>query len=345
MAPTAEPANSRELDRRLSVSDLVSKYEPKKDALRERVFQPPPKDVPITKAADTSTSTTPPHSPPTKRAPVFTVPEKPKVPPSQVFFPPSAPTAFSRRDESLGTHSHTPQPISAQSSQSTYPDTLFDHERPTWTPSTQDTEIIDQQASQPPGLQTSKLEFTEPQADMDADESWHLDDKYDDAWSPVVMKDDSMTWSTAPTRSTRAGDTDRMNVSASQPEVPARAPQEDVDKAAAEPPAPEPRGSLEEDDMDVEEGQDLGAIRLVTPAKPTFFSVCKRTLESVPVLIVQSFQSNKESHATSSGGFFSSATKLVTSVLGGSKKGKEPVKSLQMAAAAAKKVRFDSLGY
>ena len=73
------PANPSEADRRLSVSDLVSKYEPKKDALRERVFQPPPKDSPSTKAADASTSTTPPHSPPTKRPPVFTVPEKPKL--------------------------------------------------------------------------------------------------------------------------------------------------------------------------------------------------------------------------------------------------------------------------
>ena len=38
------------------------------------------------------------------------------------------------------------------------------------------------------------------------------------------------------------------------------------------------------------------------------------------------------------GGFFNTATRLMSSVLGSNKKGKEPVKSIQLAAAAAKKV-------
>jgi len=45
------------------------------------------------------------------------------------------------------------------------------------------------------------------------------------------------------------------------------------------------------------------------------------------------------SSSQSQAGFFSQASKLVNSVLGGSKKTKPEVKSLQLAAQAAKKVR------
>lgn len=49
--------------------------------------------------------------------------------------------------------------------------------------------------------------------------------------------------------------------------------------------------------------------------------------------------SSQSTNGSSQLGFFSTATKLVSSVLGASKKGKaEPVKSIQLAAVAAKKV-------
>lgn len=313
-------------ERRFSMSELVM-TEPKKDTLRERVFQPPPKSVPqtIEAVANASVSTTPPHSPPAKHLSVFSAPEKPKPPPTQVFFPPAAGTAISRDSNRPSNHELRSHAVPAQSSQSTFVDPIFDHDQQMWGPSTQDTEIED---SHPPGLQVQKSKFSEPTTDMDADESWHLDDKYGEVWSPVAMKDDSMTWSTAPTRSTRAGDTDRMNVVPttvhSEPTVP-----EEQD-------TPEDPRNSGECDMDIEDSPDLGAIRLVTPAKPTLFSV--GATDSTLVFVANLWQSHKETTGLTAGGFLNSATKFVTSVLGGSKKGKEPVKSIQMAAAAAKKV-------
>ena len=49
--------------------------------------------------------------------------------------------------------------------------------------------------------------------------------------------------------------------------------------------------------------------------------------------------STASSSQQSQAGFFGQATKFMNSMLGGSKKKPEPVKSLQLAAQAAKKVR------
>ncbi|THG97438.1 hypothetical protein EW145_g7613 [Phellinidium pouzarii] len=279
-----ESPNPTESDKHLSVSDLVTKYETKKsiECERERVFQPPlPLQIRDTSsrgldktAANTSTSTTPPNSPPPARPPIFTLPEKPKAEVVPTFFPPSSQT-FSQLEVPPFASSCASQPLSAQSTffiQSTYADTIFDNEIPAWVPSTQDTDLNDSGPSQQEhvkGLNRNVTEL-EPETDAEEDESWHLDDKFGETWSPVVvgMKDDSMTWSTAPTRSTHGGDTGGLDIS-----VPPLSIKESETQELTEDNAPIPKIPLADishatdEDMDVDEDdEDIAGVRLVTPA-------------------------------------------------------------------------------
>lgn len=282
---STEVRKSSENNRRLSVSDLVTKPQTKKSLEHERVFQPPPPEQPKntksyandgTAAANTSTSTTPPNSPPPKtRPPIFTLPEKPKLPPMPTFFPPTASQAFTRVEPQPFLPQRAAQPLSAQSTlfstQSTYPESMFDNEMPPWVPSTQDTDLSDHVQSQNLLFKGNTRDVTEPETDMDADESWHLDDKFGEAFTPVVvgMKEDSMTWSTMPTRSTRSGDTGTLDESVPPRLKPSPA-QEllEAKKAAFDviPSDNPPYTTDEEEDMDVEYDEDIASVRLVTPS-------------------------------------------------------------------------------
>ncbi|KAI5123631.1 hypothetical protein M0805_003445 [Coniferiporia weirii] len=344
----ADSNGSKESDRRLSVSDLVTKYQTKKGVGHERVFQPPSptRTEPSTSlrqpdnvAANTSASTTPPNSPPPGRPPIFTVPEKRNAQTMLTFFPPQSSKIFTQREPQHFAPSYVAQPFPSQSTffptQSTYAETLFDHEIPPWVPSTRDTDLSDSGLSQKEQTRHPDRD-AQPETDLEADESWHLDEKFGETWSPVVvgMKDDSMTWSTAPTRSTRGGDTDGLENSVPSLNNKEETGQEHagVKAPVSEMPTLETGRGTDEEDMDVEEYDgDVVGIRLVTPAVQSEVSLFS------PGKIQQHGGDSSTNNTFSHGGFFSSASKLVSSVLGGSKKGKEPVKSIQLAAAAAKK--------
>jgi hypothetical protein len=214
-----EDVHSRESERRLSISDIVSTNES-------------PVALQSSSAADESVSTTPPNSPPPTRTsgssfipppgPVFN-----KQPPP-VFMPPISKQAAPLAREfsfNLPTSTFTlPPPISLglparlrsspssrdppqasgtqQSSQaSTFSDAVFDQveDIPAWMPSTQDTEYTDGSESQ-----IHRAKFATPEDDDD--DSWPLEEKLaasEQGWTPFNFntKEDSMTWSTLPTES------------------------------------------------------------------------------------------------------------------------------------------------
>lgn len=310
--PAGEAAVSKDDDRRLSVSDLVSSFESKR-AKNEppRVFQAPPpagikRDATTAKAGahlgDVSTSTTPPNSPPRARQPIFTAQEKPKAEPSSAFFHPTsshqmgyfqqpqphdAPRVFSNM---LHPAPFSTQPSFVSTQSSMFSDGIFDNETLPWVPSTQETDF-----SEPAGSQQrlhSKSIYdrndTEHGTDMDADgdESWHLDDKFGEAWSPVVgmgAKDDSMTWSTAPTRSTRdtnildgslSGKIGRKLDVQSEPVVEEQAPARNV---AVE------QQTLEEEDMEIADDDVEEDLRFIHNASQS-------SVNLVPVSAQNSFE-------------------------------------------------------
>ncbi|OCB88552.1 hypothetical protein A7U60_g4255 [Sanghuangporus baumii] len=331
---------SNERDRRLSVSDLVTKV--------GRVFHPPAPGQSksrtataghIEVTANTSTSTTPPNSPPKARPPVFTLSEKPKLPPVQTFFAPPPNQAFSRVEPQPSGPTRVPQAFHSQSTfystQPTFSDAIFDHEMPAWVPSTQDTDFSDQR----PAQSTLHDEATTQEKSVDANESWHLDEKFGETWTPVAYtaKDDDMTWSTAPTRSTRSADTDILDGTVLP--APSKTNGEEhpdaLDTAFEAMPSDNPpytnTDEIDDEDMEVDIDEDIASVRLVTPAPQS-----KNDRYSEWSNAGHGREQNKET-SNNTGGFFSSASKLVSSVLGGSKKGAEPVKSLQLAAVAAKK--------
>ncbi len=220
------PQQSNESDRRLSVSDLIPASKGKsKEQLPESVAQV---RQPTPPGANVSNTTTPPNSPPRSRNTSFVAPTGP------VFSKPApsagrteAPAPSANRDYKLPTENPFSipaamtlgmgikfQPLSAQSSKaSIFSDVVFDRAdaSPAWQPSTQDTSYSAQSQSQ-----------SQPKGDgdgLDADDSWGMDDKFGahQMWTPFgfqsahpdQLKDDTMTWSTIPSRSTsqKAGDT------------------------------------------------------------------------------------------------------------------------------------------
>ncbi|KAL5518967.1 hypothetical protein ACEPAH_650 [Sanghuangporus vaninii] len=338
---------SNERDRRLSVSDLVSKLDAK-TTKGGRVFHPPapgqskPRTATtghIDVTANASTSTTPPNSPPKARPPVFTLPEKPKLPPVQTFFAPPPNQAFSRVEPQPSGPTRVPQAFHSQSTfystQSTCSDAIFYHEMPAWVPSTQDTDFSDQG----PAQSTLHDEAATQEKNMDANESWHLDEKFGETWTPVAYtaKDDDMTWSTAPTRSTRSADTDVLDGTV----LPAPSKTNGEEHTVAlytafetmptDNPLYTNTDEMDDEDMEIDIDEDIASVRLVTPAPQS-----KNDRYSEWSNSGHGREQNNET-SNNNGGFFSSASKIVSSVLGGSKKGAEPVKSLQLAAVAAKK--------
>ncbi|KAH8100704.1 hypothetical protein BXZ70DRAFT_938388 [Cristinia sonorae] len=348
-------------ERRLSVSDLVSAAESKaKTSLGSRAEN----------VADTSVSTTPPDSPRitshpsqtpapppvfSKPPPVFVAPP-PAVPPSPTSFklpvghPFALPPAMSLGVNSMlqPSGSSKGQPLSAQSSKaSIYSDAIFDKEDdiPAWMPDTQDTEI-----SLNPSIPYSQEKDLDP---LDDDDSWRVEEseKPGQAWTPFGFtsadKDDTMTWTTAPSRSTsqKGGDTDRFQNTQytqnmtdafhTEPESQARGPFDFL---------PEDAKAVARSDqgmMDMSMDVDDDAPYADSEVEEVDFTG-KSTVSLVQPQGTRS-QSQQSMASTSSSqsqqlGFFGQATKLVSSVLGGGKKTKpEPVKSIQRAAVAAKK--------
>jgi len=352
--PVAEPTIVpllREESKRLSVSDLVPKHDSSNATSR-------------TSSNETSISTTPPDSPPATKKTSFFVPGGPvfnKPPP--VFVPP--PTMKPDRPPSdIGTNipkAHAAQlpgtpfslglqptklpkspprgPFSVQSTQSSsFSDKVFgtQDDVPAWMPRSQDTQITSQ-GSQPVD------EVKDHPADIDDDDdddSWPIDGKFGatNAFAGIAAVEDSMTWSTAPSES----------------QIGSQSPRQDSTGDAIDGAIPSSRsqiGSDElEEDMDVDEDMkrdvlDEGkpTISLVTVSKGTLLHCYWRSNNFLQAnhapAKVQHPVASSSGESSQPVGFFGHATKLVSSMLGVSKKNKaEPPKSIQLAAAAAKKV-------
>ncbi|KAG1864197.1 hypothetical protein DFJ58DRAFT_773027 [Suillus subalutaceus] len=359
--PATEYVHSRESERRLSISDMVSTNEGSV-ALQS------------SSAADESISTTPPNSPPPTRTsgssfapppgpvfnrqppPVFMPPTSKQIAPLAKEFSFNLPTATFTLPPpiSLGLparptfspSSSRPPPLACgtqQSSQaSTLSDAVFDQveDIPAWMPSTQDTECIDGSESQIHRETFATLED-------DDDDSWPLEEKLaasEQGWTPFNFnnKEDSMTWSTLPTESqgltrTRSDLTGNSAKNAVQqnegPVIPSPSAM-DIDGDVAQ---------IQDNESNVSEPEaghesvmytsDLGDV--LKAGQPTVTLIESGGIPRSESQL--SMASTSSSSQQSQVGFFSQATKLVNSMLGTGKKAKPEVKSLQLAAAAAKK--------
>ncbi|KAF9237351.1 hypothetical protein BU15DRAFT_63233 [Melanogaster broomeanus] len=366
--PTSKP---KEAERRLSLSDLVPDTEKSRESQpATKVTQVPhSRNQPDRDRGDESISTTPPNSPPSQRNSSFVKPAGPVFNKQPVFMPPtsrqaSAPSRDPKESVfslptskftlpvpmSLGVPARLTSPpsgirppdqggsqVSVQSSQaSLLSDAIFDRhdEVPEWMPSTQETSYtVD---SQPHNADAK------PVALDDDDDSWPLEEKLaaaEQGWRPFdfnnVDKED--TWSSLPTESqgpTRSLTGQKKTVQLTAVTAP-QAHDMDVDVDKKE-------GNRQEQEAieisDVDEGSVMGASDLEEVAKAGLFTI---NLVEKPTPVTRSnSQMSMTSTASSSQsqvGFFGQATKLVSSMLGGSKKAKPEVKSLQLAAAAAKK--------
>jgi hypothetical protein len=213
---------------RLSVSDLLPSHELKSKA--PPVFLPGPTSrtgvstARIVHASNDGVTTTPSNSPsrtgqtrpPLPPLPVFTKPPPVFIPPPQTkpsdlaeshsFRQPifSRPVPPPSSTTNLMPPPSQPVPLSGQSSvESVVSDRLFDarDDVPAWLPTTQDTEYSSVYDSQT-GVQSGQNCLND-----DDDDSWPLDEKLSGGpfWTfGAAGKDDSLTWSTDPTSSTRA---------------------------------------------------------------------------------------------------------------------------------------------
>ncbi|KAI8995594.1 hypothetical protein BD414DRAFT_435643 [Trametes punicea] len=394
-----------ESQRRLSVSDLAPSSQDNTKESVNSAHQP---------EADTSTSTTPPHSPPPQSrntsfmvpsGPVFTKPPAPSGPRAPTTARSEATAPSLGRDFSfklpnnpfsiaaamtLGVGGSKFAPLSAQSSKgSIFSDVVFDSNNmsphPAWMPSTQDTSYSAGGSQGQGAAKGAEAPRTADNDDLEEDDSWGVDEKFaaHHTWTPFgfssggqggggeqVLKDDTMTWSTIPSRSTsqRGGDTLSMppaqNFYSALPQS-----REEEEEEAAEAELAEPQegfaarlaaaaqrtsdadeGMNEEADMameiddeaaderDEEPKSDLDEAVLAGKSTVTLVQQTKTDTSIQPRSeSQQSMASTASSSQQSQLGFFGQASRLVSSVLGGSKKGKPEVKSLQLAAAAAKK--------
>ncbi|KAF7310904.1 INCENP-ARK-bind domain-containing protein [Mycena chlorophos] len=304
---------------RLSLSELTTASERK-----EKSPAPSVVEVPAVKpSTDTGTEPTVFHlGGPVFNKPVF-APPKPAATTSTFKMPTTNP--FSRPapvSVGLGTRLPSPKPtttaaLSAQSTlESVRSDAVFDSQDvPAWMPSTQETDYTSGFGSQ---SQCSPPRATGPE--IDEDDSWPLQDRLAATSSWLAnAKEDSMTWSTLPTSSTRRDtgaapplsesvaedvDTGFLNDNSSHHEIPGSFAMDQVS----------------DDEMELDPGKST--VSLVVPN-------AGRSQSQMSFASTNSSQSQV--------GFFGQATKLVSSMLGSSKKGKPEVKSLQLAAAAAKK--------
>ncbi|KAG0708868.1 hypothetical protein DFH29DRAFT_889412 [Suillus ampliporus] len=354
--PTDQDLHSRESERRLSLSDIVSTNE-------NQVL------IQSSSAADESVSTTPPNSPPPTRTSgsSFVPPPGPVFnrPPLPVFMPPTtkqpAPLAKEFSFNLPITTFTLPPPISLglpaklasspsssfrppqaggtrQSSQaSTLSDAVFDRveDIPAWMPSTQDTEYTDGTESQIHQAKFAALE--------DDDDSWPLEEKLaasEQGWTPFIFnnKEDSMTWSTLPTESqgptrTTENSAKRAMQQDEGPAIVGAFPM-DIDSDIAQ--VQDDGTSVPEPEADHESfmhTSDLGDVIQAGQSAATLFESGDIPRSHSQLSMASTSSSSQESQT----GFFGQATKLVNSMLGTGKKVKPEVKSLQLAAAAAKK--------
>ena len=277
------------------------------------------------------------------------------------------------------------QPLSAQSSKtSVFSDVVFDQPdaSPAWQSSTQDTSYSAAQSQ-------SKGNVDDDDA-IDADDSWGVDDKFGghQMWTPFgfqsahpdQLKDDTMTWSTIPSRSTsqKAGDTqptrslfptmeeteeerEELDPERGFAERLAAADQHASDVEDGGDDAVDAAMEIDEDEVQdkVEEGEmeeailaaksSIKLVQVIWPSIPwkRADAYHSRFTEQKPDALSQtrsdsqqSMASTTSSQSNSNLGIFGQASKLVSSVFGGGKKVKPEVKSLQLAAAAAKKVGY-----
>ncbi|KAI0068208.1 hypothetical protein BV25DRAFT_1875503 [Artomyces pyxidatus] len=365
-----QPPVARDSDKRLSVSDLVSGHDYRQEsASRIHTFNLQPT---FHSSSDISTSTTPPNSPPPVRQTSFIVPHGPVFNrPPPVFVPPPSVQAGSSEvnkageiakeysfklptssvfplrppfnvglqpsmpsSSKLSSPLRQPPPLSGQSTQaSIFSDGVFDSQNdvPAWAPRTQDTEYTSQESLVHQEKPDSNMD------DLDDDDSWRMDDKFaasNQMWTPfgatngVANEEDSMTWSTVPSQSQRGGDTGLISQ--------ARAPEnreEDLASLGQTGAYDMAVDDVNEHAIVIETGDD-GWERDITDAVKPVSKLDPASLRSQSQLSMAS----SSGESSQPGGFFGQATKLVSSMLGVSKKGKaEPLKSIQMAAAAAKK--------
>ncbi|KAJ7103543.1 hypothetical protein B0H15DRAFT_812636 [Mycena belliarum] len=322
---------------RLSLSELVTSSERNSKAIFEA------KPLPLAPSPSPAPDS---HSPVVFHmapAPVFNKPPPVFVPPAPA--PSQAPafklpttTAFSMpASMALGLASRLPSPkqasavpLSAQSTmESIQSDVLFDSQDgvPAWLPSTQDTEYTSgfgsqSQCSPPHG----------PMTELDEDDSWPLDEKLASGvpWFNVNGKEDSMTWSTLPTESQR-GDTGPVPLGDLMDESPKK------EREFHQIPGSFNMDLDEEDEEDEEDGdvvldQSVVGEMEIDPQRSTVSLVDPAAVRSQSQMSMASSASSQ-----SQGGFLGHASKLMNSMLGNSKKVKPEVKSLQLAAVAAKR--------
>ncbi|KAF8213059.1 hypothetical protein K438DRAFT_1803337 [Mycena galopus ATCC 62051] len=242
-----------------------------------------------------------------------------------------------------------PVPLSAQSTlESIRSDRLFDSQgsqddAPAWMPSTQDTEYTSafgsqSQCSPPRGGMT----------ELDEDDSWPLAERVGGGWFGLNAKEDTgTTWSTQPTRSQRGepgdmpvdGDAGFMLQDETGPMQGGLDDSHTDDRGFHQPIPGSFHMDLDDDeeyDGDREAAFDqsvLGEMD-IDPSKSTVSLVEPRSQSQMSQM---STASSASSQSQSQVGFLGQASKLMNSVLGTSKKGKPEVKSLQLAAIAAKK--------
>ncbi|KAK0198326.1 hypothetical protein F5146DRAFT_1019144 [Armillaria mellea] len=335
-----ERAASTRTGERLSISELVATSEKIavfKEKIHASVFQPPSATtmsshtIHDSSGASSSVPTTNRPLPVFSKAqPVFRPPSpKPvfKAGPSGVKS-----TAFSTpASMSLGLAPRLPSPpappkvnlLSAQSTmESLAPDAIFDsqNDRTSWLPSTQDTEY-DNAFDSP---------FRKHAEVLDEDDSWPMDEKLAEGveWTFGIPfdREDSLTWSSAPTQSQKLEQLDHVSEDGPAPTVA----NDTYDLPASEREVPgsfcmeiedygeHDEAAIEEEEPDIDPGKMT--VTLVEPER----SQSQLSLAS---------SASSQSHV----GFLGQASKLMSSVLGTGKKPKPEVKSLQRAAAAAKK--------
>ncbi|KAF7339481.1 INCENP-ARK-bind domain-containing protein [Mycena sanguinolenta] len=297
------------------------------------------------------------------RPPVFNKPPPVFVPPAPApisepsTFKMPVTTAFSKpASMALGLASRLPSPkqtapvpLSAQSTlESIRSDRLFDSQTsqddaPAWMPSTQDTEYTTGFGSQ---SQCSPIHGGT--ADLDDDDSWPLAERVG-AWFGLNAKEDTgTTWSSQPTQSQRI-DPDAMpqDVDAgfiAQEETgliqgDANVSHTNIDREFHQPIPGSFRMDLDDDEEDNDDraaafDQSVLGEMEIDPSKSTVSLVEPRSQSQMSQM---STASSSSSQSQSQGGFLGHASKLMNSVLGTSKKAKPEVKSLQLAAIAAKK--------
>lgn len=365
----------RQNESRLSISELfpAEGRVKAKHKVSEKPFQFTPSFVPTSTKknkeatmARERTSTTP-HSPqpksrPLPPSPVFNKPPPVFVPPTNttssvfthqpVFNPPSPPKytmppsialGFSPRVPTPSSKGQTAMPLTTHSTLESVQSSVFDRDDvPAWAPSTQDTEYTTgyESQSQPRSAQI-----------CDEDDSWPVDEKLAAGvqWTFGASKEDSMTWSTLPSQSTR-GDTgpitrvspiqeDANNSEACQ-QIPGAFDME-TDKRQTHDELFEHRDTELEDMILGSSKSTIAVVEVRVQKSLPYFCPSLILCDQLKIPRSQSQMSMASSESSQFQiGFLGQASKLFGALGTSKKKQPEVKKVLQMAATAAKKVGY-----